>query len=154
MKEITFDNLIKIFGAAQATSAVVRYVDKEYIELQKIRSHFEDAETRIVAFQNNPNTFVMALKINDSVWNKKAPSKPTIIGYTADESPIFAETGPIKDRTGQYIVKCPNGEFTLQNGDYLYLTADNWNNQSNLMVMSKTQFESCYIRSENTSHFQ
>jgi len=143
MTEITFYDLVKIFGVAQATDAVESHVDRQYAKLCQESPRTEDTETRIRIFKEDPFTFVQAMALDDSGFNKTRPVQP-----------IYGDTGPMKDPQGKYNVKCSNGSFEINVGDYLILSTDNKNNHQNIEVMSQNQFKTSYVRSENVSSFK
>jgi len=155
MKELTFSNLIKIFGAAQATDLVQRYVYKDYVELKKFKDKDDVINQQIKFLRNDPNTFVMAMQINDKEWNKKEPVNRAAIGYVDDECkiPIYTDTGPLRDPHGKYLVNCPEDSFYLRNGDFVVLTSDNWKDLNNIEIMPQDQFKAAYTTSENTDYF-
>lgn len=146
MTEIQTNDLLKIFGAAQATDAVRRYINRDLLLLQQ---HGDETQQELIdSMENNPDSYVWAMQLDDSAWYQRHPTDREIIGYADKErkQPIYAECGPNKDPNGEYTVRCKGGTFNIKSGDYIYVTAENWNNVRNFLVMSKEQFTKAYTQ--------
>jgi len=141
MTKINFSDLVKIFGASYATDKMTRYMSTELYNLHKLRKSTDLSEEemrRMGQLQNDPNSFVFAMELDDREWNIAPPSRK-----------LHLETGPLKDTTGQYIVKCPMGEFQMDTGDYIFLTTEHRDDINSIETMGRVQFEKGFRRSEN-----
>ena len=149
MQQIEFRHLIAIFKTAQATDAVQRYVHKEYVALTK--GSPQDRQ-RAKQIKIQPETFVWAMELNDNDWNKAHPTRIVPVGFDKNGIPVeYAETGPLQDRMGQYLVSGSIEQFNINRGDYLVLSSDN---PEQIYVVPRTTFESLYLQSENTDGFE
>ena len=63
-----FSDLKAMYAAAKVTPNVQRYVKREYVRLLKAEKTAE-VEAKIAAMQQDQDTFVFAMRIDDSVWN-------------------------------------------------------------------------------------
>ena len=142
MREIKFNDLVKIFGACYATDNVGRYMATELYDYHLLRKQGvelnEEQVRRMGQLQNDPNNFVFAMPLDDSEWNKVPP-----------RTLKHEDTGPLKSETGQYKVKCPMGEFDLNPGDFLVLRTNRKDDINSIEVMKKEQFKAGYRKSEN-----
>ena len=145
MQKIKFNDLVKIFGAAQATTEVQRFVRKEFKELHLEDPISHNAAKRINQLENDPSTFVMAMKLDDSVWNTVPPKE---ISLDCDDQ--LTDIGPFQDPDGKYQVVGEHKSFLINKGDFLFLTSDSWDNVENVEVVEQSVFSKFYVQSENT----
>jgi len=152
MQRIEFSDLVKIFGATQATTNVQRYIRKDFRDLKKEYRASVDEELRVSIakninrMENDPSTFVMAMQLDDSGWNITRPQR-----VITDRHGVQADCSPLKDKEGDYQIDCPKGSFSIHSGDYIFLSAENFRNLDELEVMSKDQFARVYFQSEDTT---